>query len=98
MRACVSERKGETMRVLRFGSITNALGRVQYRALSSLAALTLRATAACAFVLFASALASAQGTSGIAGSVRDTSGAVLPGVTIEAASPALIEKIRTVVS
>ena len=30
--------------------------------------------------------------------VRDTSGAVLPGVTVEAASPALIEKVRTVVT
>ena len=38
----------------------------------------------------------AQGsTSSIAGVVRDTSGAVLPGVTVEAASPALIEKVRT---
>jgi hypothetical protein len=36
--------------------------------------------------------------SGIAGVVRDTSGAVLPGVTVEAASPALIEKVRTVVT
>lgn len=35
---------------------------------------------------------------GIAGLVRDTSGAVLPGVTVEAASSALIEKIRTVVT
>jgi hypothetical protein len=35
---------------------------------------------------------------GIAGVVRDTTGAVLPGVSIEAASPALIEKIRTVVT
>ena len=34
----------------------------------------------------------------IAGVVRDSSGAVLPGVTVEAASQALIEKIRTVVS
>ena len=34
----------------------------------------------------------------IAGVVRDTSGAVLPGVTVEASSPALIEKIRTTVS
>jgi hypothetical protein len=34
----------------------------------------------------------------IAGVVRDSSGAVLPGVTIEAASPALIEKVRTSVS
>src|SRR5688572_4093002 len=34
----------------------------------------------------------------IAGVVRDSSGAVLPGVTVEAASPALIEKVRTVVT
>ena len=34
----------------------------------------------------------------IAGVVRDTSGAVLPGVTIEASSPVLIEKSRTAVS
>lgn len=37
-------------------------------------------------------------TGSIAGVVRDTSGAVLPGVTVEAASPALIEKVRSVVS
>src|SRR5438876_521538 len=58
----------------------------------------LQATAVCACVLFASALASAQGTSAIAGVVRDTSGAVLPGVTVDASSPALIEKVRTVVT
>ena len=40
--------------------------------------------------------ASAQST--IAGLVSDTTGAVLPGVTVEAASPALIEKVRTTVS
>ena len=34
----------------------------------------------------------------IAGTIKDTSGSVLPGVTVEAASPALIEKVRTVVS
>ena len=39
----------------------------------------------------------AQGTA-IAGAVTDTSGAVLPGVTVEAASPALIEQIRAVVT
>ncbi|MGE3512497.1 MAG: TonB-dependent receptor [Vicinamibacterales bacterium] len=33
--------------------------------------------------------------SAISGQVADTSGAVLPGVTIEAASPVLIEKVRT---
>src|SRR5262245_21915575 len=36
----------------------------------------------------------AQGT--IAGVVRDATGGVLPGVTVEASSPALIEKVRTV--
>src|SRR5688572_27381462 len=34
----------------------------------------------------------------IAGAVKDASGAVLPGVTIEAASPVLIEKVRSAVS
>src|SRR5262245_37044751 len=34
----------------------------------------------------------------ITGVVKDTSGAVLPGVTVEAASPVLIEKVRSVVS
>src|SRR5213596_649350 len=34
----------------------------------------------------------------IAGVVRDSSGAVLPGVTVEASSPALTEKTRTVVT
>jgi hypothetical protein len=42
-------------------------------------------------------IAAAQGAS-IAGVVRDASGGVLPGVTVEAASPALIEKVRTVVT
>lgn len=37
-----------------------------------------------------------QQAAGIAGVVRDTSGGVLPGVTGEAASPVLIEKLRTV--
>jgi hypothetical protein len=41
-------------------------------------------------------LAWAQQSSGIAGVVRDSSGAVLPGVTVEASSPALIEKVRSV--
>jgi len=46
----------------------------------------------------ATALAQGASTATIAGVVRDSSGAVLPGVTIEAASPALIEKIRTTVT
>ena len=37
-------------------------------------------------------------TGSIAGVVRDASGAVLPGVTVEASSSALIEKVRTVVT
>ncbi|PYQ95002.1 MAG: hypothetical protein DMF96_23925 [Acidobacteria bacterium] len=36
-----------------------------------------------------------QAGSGIAGVVRDATGAVLPGVTVEASSPALIERVRT---
>src|SRR5215218_9753790 len=43
-------------------------------------------------------LASAQSNSSIAGEVKDASGAVLPGVTVEASSPALIEKVRTTVT
>jgi hypothetical protein len=42
--------------------------------------------------------AAARAQSGFAGVVHDASGAVLPGVTVEAASPALIEKTRSVVS
>ncbi|MEQ1907593.1 MAG: carboxypeptidase regulatory-like domain-containing protein [Vicinamibacterales bacterium] len=34
----------------------------------------------------------------ISGTARDASGAVLPGVTVEAASPVLIEKVRSVVT
>ena len=34
----------------------------------------------------------------IAGVVKDTTGAVLPGVTVEASSPALIEKVRSAVT
>src|SRR5919106_6689763 len=34
----------------------------------------------------------------IVGQVRDESGGVLPGVTVEASSPAIIEKVRTVVT
>ena len=42
------------------------------------------------------AMAFAQAS--ITGVVRDTSGAVLPGVNVEAASPALIEKVRSTVT
>ena len=48
-------------------------------------------TLALALLLPSAAFAQAS----IAGVVRDTSGAVLPGVTVEAASPVLIEKVRS---
>jgi hypothetical protein len=51
-----------------------------------------------AILLLLPGLASAQSGSGIAGVVKDATGSVLPGVTVEAASPALIEKARTVVT
>jgi hypothetical protein len=51
---------------------------------------------ALAVVVLAPAAAYAQAS--IAGVVKDSSGAVLPGVTIEVASPALIEKTRSTVS
>ena len=49
-----------------------------------------------AWVTVGSSAAWAQAV--VTGVVRDTSGGVLPGVTVEAASPALIEKVRTAVS
>jgi Carboxypeptidase regulatory-like domain len=48
-------------------------------------------------MLFLPAVARAQNAS-IAGVVKDASGAVLPGVTVEVSSPALIEKTRTAVT
>src|SRR6266516_3771540 len=51
-----------------------------------------------AYLLLLGGAAWAQGTAGIAGVVKDTSGGVLPGVTVEAASPVLIEKVRTAVT
>src|SRR3982074_2656811 len=51
----------------------------------------------CLVCLPATAWAQAE-TGNIAGVVRDTTGAVMPGVTVEAASPALIERVRSVVS
>jgi hypothetical protein len=53
-----------------------------------------RIAAILAAVLSAPSLVLAQAS--ITGQVTDESGGALPGVTIEAASPALIEKVRTV--
>jgi hypothetical protein len=47
-------------------------------------------------LLLPAAAVDAQSLPSVAGTVKDTSGAVLPGVTVEAASPALIEKVRSV--
>jgi len=50
---------------------------------------------ACALVIALPWAAFAQAGASITGTVRDSSGAVLPGVTVEAASPVLIQKVRT---
>ena len=51
-----------------------------------------------AALLWLPAFASAQVLGSIAGNVKDSSNAVLPGVTVEASSPALIEKVRSAVT
>src|SRR4051794_41045943 len=70
-------------------------GRVMFRA-----TIGVWATAVIMCAMLTPRIASAQQAtaSGIAGAVRDTSGAVLPGVTVEATSPALIEKVRSVIT
>jgi carboxypeptidase family protein len=49
-------------------------------------------------VLLALSPVAASAQSAIAGTVRDTTGAVIPGVTVEAGSPALIERMRSAVT
>ena len=51
-----------------------------------------RSATVLSWFVFVPTLAYAQAS--ITGTVRDPSGAVLPGVTVEAASPGLIEKVR----
>src|SRR5262249_51895622 len=61
----------------------------------------LRGLVAAACVMFCAAAdcwAQSATTGMIAGVVRDATGALLPGVTVEAASPALIEKVRTAIT
>jgi hypothetical protein len=53
---------------------------------------------AAALVIAASAATARAQDSGFAGLVTDTTGAVLPGVTVEASSPALIEGSRVAVT
>src|SRR5262245_49140939 len=55
-----------------------------------------QSAAVLSLVILLPAVAFAQAA--ITGVVKDASGAVLPGVTVEAASPALIEKVRSVVT
>src|SRR3989442_1916871 len=54
------------------------------------------AVAAAVLCVLCPSTASAQ--SAITGLIKDSSGGVLPGVTVEATSPALIEKARSVTS
>src|SRR5262245_1212492 len=54
--------------------------------------------AICAALMILAAPAVVWAQAAIAGTVKDTSAALLPGVTVEAASPALIEKVRTAVT
>jgi hypothetical protein len=61
-----------------------------------IARLAARASVGFVWLMLLPTQAAAQ--SAIAGLVTDNTGAVLPGVTVEAASPVLIEKSRTVVS
>src|SRR5262245_10769309 len=55
-----------------------------------------RVLMACAIVLGVPVAGFAQAT--LSGVVRDTSGGVLPGVTVEASSPVLIEKSRSAIT
>ena len=54
------------------------------------------ALVACASITLLPSMLYAQAT--LTGIVRDSSGAVLPGVTVDASSPALIEKVRSTVT
>src|SRR5262245_17103559 len=67
------------------------MGRIRVDAGAASAVLFL----AVVFVVMVPIGAAAQSITGV---VRDSSGAVLPGATVEATSPALIEKVRTAVS
>lgn len=58
----------------------------------------IRVLGAVAIMLSMAWTAAAQSGASVSGVVKDASGAVLPGVTVEAASPALIEKVRTAVT
>src|ERR1700738_5343294 len=82
------------------GGLTTSFNRVQTPARKRSSMLhklfaNAAALASVAWVLFPSA---ALAQSGITGLVKDASGGILPGVTVEATSPALIEQARIVVT
>ena len=52
----------------------------------------------CIVLLPAAASVQTENQASITGVVRDASGGVLPGVTVEVASPDLIERVRTAVT
>ncbi len=61
----------------------------------------IRLVVRCTCVVFALLFLSSEAAwaqSAISGAARDTSGAVMPGVSVEAASPVLIEKVRVAVT
>ena len=59
----------------------------------------MRVIGACLVIaLFALLPSAAHAQASITGVVKDSSGAVLPGVTVEASSPALIERVRSAVT
>jgi hypothetical protein len=58
----------------------------------------LAARAVLAAICLALVPATVSAQSAIAGVVKDTTGAVMPGVTVEVASPALIERVRSVIT
>src|SRR5688572_22435043 len=87
----------------RFEPATTLLGPLtaevdRMRARFSLMAVGVKSVIVLVSMLLPSVAWAQQTASGIAGTVRDTSGAVLPGVTVEASSPVLIEKVRVVVT
>ena len=61
-------------------------------------AMTLTVACVTAATLLTATVASAQERGSIVGLVQDSSGAILPGVTVEASSPVLIEQMRTAIT
>src|SRR5436190_7967308 len=71
-------------------------GAVRANAGTRFAAIVIAAAASAVLSVPATARAQSSTTGAIAGTVKDSSGGVMPGVLVEASSPALIEKTRSV--